>query len=264
MANEVETVELADELQRLGYARTADVATAAQGEKADSAVQPAELGEAIATRATAAQGSKADAALPATEVGVSVASLVGGKIPAGQLPAYPGSTDDVPEGPNNKYFSMALARAATLAVRTLANSSIVIGDTFEAMFGKLQAQINALASTKTCIPIACSDETTALTVGTGKVTFRMPFALSGVSVRASLTTAQTSGALLTLDVKEGGVSIFSTKPTFDNTEKTTTTAATPAELSDTTLADDAEITIDISQVGDGTAKGLKVYLLGVK
>ena len=33
-------------------------------------------------------------------------------------------------------------------------------------------------------------------------------------------------------------------------------------ISDTSLADDAEITIDIDQVGDGTAKGLKVVLIG--
>jgi hypothetical protein len=33
-------------------------------------------------------------------------------------------------------------------------------------------------------------------------------------------------------------------------------------ISDTSLADDAEITIDIDQIGDGTAKGLKVILIG--
>lgn len=39
------------------------------------------------------------------------------------------------------------------------------------------------------IPIACSDETTALTAGAAKVTFRMPFAFTVTAVRASLTTA---------------------------------------------------------------------------
>jgi hypothetical protein len=122
---------------------------------------------------------------------------------------------------------------------------------------------NTGGSAPQVIPIAVSDETTALTAGTGKVTFRMPYAFLLTAVRASLTTAQTSGAILTIDVKEAGVSIFSTKPTFDNTEKSTVTAATPSALSDTALADDAEITVDISQIGDGTAKGLKVYLIGV-
>ncbi|MGA1858816.1 hypothetical protein VH569_22735 [Azospirillum sp. 11R-A] len=109
---------------------------------------------------------------------------------------------------------------------------------------------------------AAGDETTAITVGTGKVTFRMPYAFTLTAVRASLVTAQTSGSLLTIDVKESGTTIFSTKPTFNNGSKTTVGATTPAVISDTALADDAEMTIDVSQIGDGTAKGLKVTLIG--
>lgn len=125
-------------------------------------------------------------------------------------------------------------------------------------------EIAALAAPATdqCITIACSDETTALTAGTSKVTFRMPYAMTLTAVRASLTTAQTSGSIFTVDINEAGTSILSTKLTIDNTEKTSTTAATPAVIGDTALADDAEITIDIDQIGDGTAKGLKVYLIG--
>ena len=119
------------------------------------------------------------------------------------------------------------------------------------------------AAAQQCIPIACSDEVTALTSGTAKVTFRMPYAFTLSKVRASLTTPQTSGSILTIDINEGGTSILSTKLTIDNTEKTSTTAAAPAVISDTSLADDAEITIDLDQIGDGTAKGLKVYLIGV-
>lgn len=118
------------------------------------------------------------------------------------------------------------------------------------------------SSTSQAIVVACSDETTPLTAGTNKVTFRMPYGMTGVTVKASLTGAQSSGSLLTVDVNESGTSILSTKLTFDNTEKTTVTAATPPVVSDSTLAADAEITIDIDRVGDGTAKGLKVYLIG--
>lgn len=112
------------------------------------------------------------------------------------------------------------------------------------------------------IVIAASDETTALTTGTAKVTFRMPYAFKLTDVRGSLTVAQTSGSILTVDVNEAGTSILSTKLTIDNTEKTSTTAATAAVISDANLADDAEMTVDIDQVGDGTAKGLKVVLIG--
>lgn len=117
---------------------------------------------------------------------------------------------------------------------------------------------------KMSICIACSDETAALTAGTAKVTFRMPHAMTLTDIRASLTTAQASGSIFTVDVNENGTTILSTKITIDNTEKTSTTAATPPVISDAALADDAEITIDIDQVGDGTAKGLKVYLIGTR
>jgi hypothetical protein len=110
--------------------------------------------------------------------------------------------------------------------------------------------------------IAASDETTALTAGTAKITFRMPRAVTLTSVRASLTTAQASGNIFTVDINESGTSILSTKLTIDNTELTSTTAATPPVISDAALADDSEITIDIDQIGNGTAKGLKVMLIG--
>lgn len=112
--------------------------------------------------------------------------------------------------------------------------------------------------------IAVGDETTAITAGTAKVTFRMPYAFSLTSIRGSLTTAQATGSILTVDVNENGTTILSTKMTIDNTEKTTVTAATPLVISDTALADDAEITIDVDQIGDGTATGLKLTLLGTK
>jgi hypothetical protein len=112
--------------------------------------------------------------------------------------------------------------------------------------------------------VACSDESTALTAGTSKITFRMPRAVTLTEVRASLVTAQTSGSIFTVDVNEAGTSVISTKLTIDNTEKTSTTAATPAVISDASLADDAEMTVDIDQIGDGTAKGLKIVLIGTR
>jgi len=87
------------------------------------------------------------------------------------------------------------------------------------------------------------------------------------AVRASLSTAQTGnggGGIFTVDVNEAGTTILSTKLTIDNGETTSTTAATPAVISDTALADDAEISIDVDQIGDGTAKGLKVTLIGTR
>jgi hypothetical protein len=115
--------------------------------------------------------------------------------------------------------------------------------------------------------IAVGDESTAITAGTAKVTFRMPCGVTLSEVRANLKTAQATnggGGIFTVDINEGGVSILSTKLTIDNTERTSVTAVTPAVISDATLADDAEMTIDVDQVGDGTAVGLKVTLIGVR
>ena len=112
------------------------------------------------------------------------------------------------------------------------------------------------------IGVACSDETTDLATGTGVVTFRMPFATTLTAVRASVTTAPT-GSTVIVDINEAGTSVLSTKLSIDASEKTSTTAATAAVISDSALADDAEITIDIDQVGSTVAgAGLKVWLIG--
>lgn len=127
----------------------------------------------------------------------------------------------------------------------------------------LQTQINTglTEAKKEYITIACSDETTALTTGTAKATFRIPFAGTLTGVRASLTTAQGSGSIFTVDVNKNGTTVLSTKLTIDNTEKTSTTAATAPVISVSSIADDDEFSIDIDQVGTSGATGLKVTLI---
>lgn len=114
----------------------------------------------------------------------------------------------------------------------------------------------------TVFVVALSDESTALTTGTGIVTFRMPFAMTLTSVRASVSAAPT-GSTLIVDINESGTSILSTKLSIDASEKTSTTATSLAVISDTDLADDAELIFDIDQVGSTVAgAGLKVSLIG--
>lgn len=114
------------------------------------------------------------------------------------------------------------------------------------------------------LAVACSDETTAITTGTGKVTFRMPYAFTVTAVRASVGTAPT-GSTIIIDINEAGASILSTKLSIDASEKTSTTAASAAVISDGSLADDAEITIDFDQVGSTVAgAGVKVVLIGYR
>jgi len=113
--------------------------------------------------------------------------------------------------------------------------------------------------------IAASDESTDLTAGTNKVYFRMPYAGTLLAVRASVNTVSTGATpAIIVDINEdtgsGPVTLLSTKLSIDASEKTSTTAATAAVISDSALADDAEITIDIDQVGTTPGKGLKVYM----
>lgn len=114
------------------------------------------------------------------------------------------------------------------------------------------------------LAVAVSDETSDLTVGIGKTTFRAPWAMALTGVRASVQTAP-AGAALQVDVNVNGASIFSTPLTIDAGEKTSVTAAVAAVLATTAIPDDAEITIDIDAVGSTSAgKGLKVVLLGYR
>jgi len=111
---------------------------------------------------------------------------------------------------------------------------------------------------------ASRDETTALTVATGALTFRMPFAFSLTSVRASVTTAPV-GAAIQLDVQVNGTSVFSTVLSIDDGSRTSVGSAAPAVLtgSPVAVADDDEITVDVTQIGSSTAgAGLKIALLG--
>ena len=159
-----------------------------------------------------------------------------------------------------------IAADVTYTPSTLANwtDGVDPGQVDDAL-DQLAARVVAAGSEPESIIIACSDEATALTTGTAKVTFRMPFAMTVSAVKASLSVAQTSGSILIVDINEGGTSILSTKLTIDNNEKTSATAATAAVISDSALAADAEITIDIDQVGAATiAKGLKITINGTR
>lgn len=115
------------------------------------------------------------------------------------------------------------------------------------------------------IGIACSDETTAITTGTGKATFRVPFAFTLTEVRATVTTAPT-GSTIIIDINENGTTVMTTtKLSIDATEKTSTTAASAAAITDSAIADDSEITIDFDQVGSTVSgAGVKIWLIGTR
>ena len=126
--------------------------------------------------------------------------------------------------------------------------------------GTAHPDIRELAG-RVAFVVALSDETTALTTGQKSV-FRAPHAFTLTGVRASLTTASSSG-LPTVDIREGGTTVLSTKVTVDVGELTSTTAATAAVISDASIADDAALSFHLDVAGTGAA-GLKVTLIGVR
>lgn len=179
---------------------------------------------------------------------------------ANKLPYYTGS-NAVDLADLTAFARTVLAAADAAAVRALIGSGDMVG---AHNLSDVASPVTAGANIRPVesIIVACSDETTALTAGVGKVSFRTPYAFTVTEVYASLAAPQASGAIFTVDINEAGVSIISTKLTIDNTETDSDTAVTAAVISDASLARRALMTVDIDQVGDGTAKGLKITLVG--
>jgi hypothetical protein len=105
------------------------------------------------------------------------------------------------------------------------------------------------------LSFAISDETTAITSGTSKITIYAPRNFAITKVKASLSTS--GSTTTTVDLNVGGSSILSaplslTANTFVNS---TTSISTPL------VTEDDRITVDIDAAGTG-ALGLKLYLIG--
>jgi hypothetical protein len=109
--------------------------------------------------------------------------------------------------------------------------------------------------------LAISDEASAITTGTTKLTIRMPYPATFYQLpRASLSTATLSGSTATLvDIKINGTSMLTNKLIIDATTTTSVGSASPASFATTTAPDDAQLTIDL-YTASLNARGLKVTL----
>jgi hypothetical protein len=107
---------------------------------------------------------------------------------------------------------------------------------------------------------ACSDESTAITTGTSKLRFRMPFACTLLAVVFEARTAPTGSAAV-FDLNEGGFSVFSTNPRIDAGGTDSSASGTPAVISDSSIAAGAVMTVDFDQVGATVAgAGIKMWI----
>lgn len=152
------------------------------------------------------------------------------------------------------------------AGRTPLYIAYTVGSTIESYVDKRTSGLASSATTEPTVSlmVAVSDLATEIITQAAAYTFRMPFAMTLTEVRASLATAaeaSSPGSIILIDINESGASVLSTRLSIDMGEKTSTTAATPAVISDAALADDAEITIDVD-IGAAGARGLVVYLIG--
>lgn len=108
--------------------------------------------------------------------------------------------------------------------------------------------------------IDVKDETTALTAAVLK-TFVMARDYLIVSIAASLTTGSSSGAV-TVDLKVAGTTILGTnKLSIDESETSTSTAATPVDYSTMYIRAGSVVTVEVTGAGTNAA-GLKLQLNG--
>lgn len=100
---------------------------------------------------------------------------------------------------------------------------------------------------------ALGDETSDITTGTAKLTFAMPnYATLLLGVSVNVKTAPT-GTTAIFDLNEAGTTVLSTKISIDISETNSETAATPPVISDSAIAANAIMTMDIDQVGSTVA-----------
>jgi len=155
-----------------------------------------------------------------------------------------------------------------------ADGDIWLNTSSNQMFARINGvdvDLSSVTIKDSAFVITASDESTDLdTTNNPKTTFRMtfPFTLNtgtglDLGVRASVRDAPTGSDDIIIDIKQNGVSILSTLLHIDPGDEESVSSATQAVISTSALTDNAEMSVEINQVGDTTpGNGLKVYLIG--
>src|SRR5690606_6056810 len=107
-----------------------------------------------------------------------------------------------------------------------------------------------------------TDDSTAVTTGTGKAYFDVLRDMTLTGVVGTLATAQSSGSIMTIDINKNGTRVLSTKLTIANSETSSLTVAAAAVISTASFDAGDRVSIDVDQVGNGTGAGLTIGLIG--
>jgi len=285
----------------LGSAATAaagDFATAAQGAKADTAVQPAGLTSYVLTSDTrlgdAREWSAATATQAESEAGTSTARLAFTPQRVFQAiaawwagSAFASKLAGIASGATaNQTDAFLLSRGNHTGTQTAGTitglAAVATSGAYADLSGRLVISSNAPAALGATAAAGTSgdaaradhvhqrdtdiykvpvgDESTAVTAGTNKIRFRADFTGTLIAVRAGVNTAPT-GSTLIVDINKNGTSMLGAKLSIDPAETTSATAASGATITTSSIMDDDEIGIDIDQIGSTVAgAGLKVSL----
>ena len=187
-------------------------------------------------------------------------------------------TDDLSEGSSNEYFTQSRARGSistdagaraynsgTGVITIPGTSDHVTEGTTNLFFSNTRANgtisANVQHSMQQHMVVALSGSTDNVFASANVLVLRAPVPMTLYQLpRISVLEAPT-GDTIEVGIQVNNSDILSTNLTIDANETTSTTAATPAVLSSTTIADDAEIQFDVNKVGSTLpGKALKLTL----
>jgi len=138
------------------------------------------------------------------------------------------------------------------------NSATLFSDSTEATGNKWDYPTTSFV-------VACSDESSDISVGDDKLQFRMPFQFELTDIIANVNTNPT-GADINVQVQEDGSNIMSgVGITIDAGETSSETSASQPSITDSTLGFNSIISVDLDQVGSTlTGNGLKINFIGYR
>lgn len=167
----------------------------------------------------------------------------------------PPNTDNVSEGSSNLYFTNE-------RVDDRVDALVTDGNGITTSYNDGSNTLTFTADGAHCYNFFPTTPDGDVVAGTDlyRIVVRDAFTVTGVFAYVD-TTGTTD--VVTIDINEAGTTILSTKLTVDAGENDSTTALAAAVISDTAIADNAVLSVDVDdQDGGNTAAGLQVNVCG--